>query len=262
MIYAIISISILGFSVWSHHQYTIGLDVDTRSYFTAATMVIAIPTAIKIFSWLATLYGGNLLYKTPLYYAIAFIILFTLGGITGVVLANASIDIVLHDTYYVVSHFHYVLSLGASFAIIGGYLYWSPKMIGSYYNELLAKIQFYTLLIGTNLTFFPMHLLGLNGMPRRYSDYPDNYLFYNQISSFGSFISLFSIILLLLLIYLQLIYSNTPLDNTLSQFNLFWTIPPYFLNTLLYQHNPSSTTIESLTNTPVDYHSFLSIPLL
>lgn len=259
MIYALASIAILGFAVWAHHQYVVGMDIDSRSYFTAATMVIAIPTGIKIFSWLATLFGGNLMFYTPLLYALGFLILFTIGGLTGVILANASLDIALHDTYYIVGHFHYVLSMGAVFGIFAAYFYWSPKMIGYFYNEFLAKIQFFLLFIGVNLTFFPFHFLGLAGMPRRYADYPDSYLFWNQIASFGSFLSLIAILLFIYIIYLQFVQRISTRNIILNYSNL-WVHSQYFYN--LKAFKSSSSSLELITHTPPHFHTFSQLPIL
>lgn len=250
MVWAIISIGILGFLVWAHHMFTVGLDVDTRAYFTAATMVIAVPTGIKIFSWLATIWGGWLNFKTPLLFTLGFIVLFTIGGVTGVILSNAGLDIAFHDTMYVVAHFHYVLSMGAVFAVFAAFYYWIEKMIGLQYNNLFANIHFFVFFIGVNITFMPLHFLGLAGMPRRIADFPDFYQGWNQVASFGSTVSLVATLIFFFVVYNMLVSGmhgrKAPYAlNAVTQMRLCFSLVEK--NITIYGSNGfSSVTIKSL----------------
>ena len=227
MAYAMVAIGVVGFIVWAHHMYTVGLSVNTQAYFVAATMVIAVPTGVKIFSWIATMWGGSIEFKTPMVWAFGFIFLFTVGGVTGVVLANAGADRVLHDTYYVVAHFHYVLSLGAVFSIFAGWYYWFPKMFGYMYSEFWGKLHFWVMFIGVNMIFFPQHFLGLQGMPRRYVDYPDAFAFWNYISSIGAYIAAASVVIFLIGMALAFIRKQKAADNPWGEgaTTLEWTLP-------------------------------------
>ena len=239
MAYAMVSIGFVGFIVWAHHMYTVGMDVDTKAYFTAATMVIAVPTGVKIFSWIATMWGGSIRLQTPMLWAIGFIFLFTVGGVTGVVLANAGVDHSLHDTYYVVAHFHYVLSMGAVFSIFAGFYYWLPKMCGRQYSEALGKLHFWLMFIGVNVTFFPQHFLGLAGMPRRIPDYPDAFAGWNQISTLGSYISVLGVLVFL------------------------WMCLKTFTSGERVGENPwgeGATTLEWTVSSPPPFHSYDELP--
>jgi cytochrome c oxidase subunit I len=239
MAYAMVSIGFVGFIVWAHHMFTVGLDVDTKAYFTAATMVIAVPTGIKIFSWIATMWGGSIQFRTPMLFAIGFIFLFTVGGVTGVVLANAGVDSALHDTYYVVAHFHYVLSVGAVFAIFTGFYYWVPKMTGRMYPEKLGKLHFWITFIGVNVTFFPMHFLGLAGMPRRVPDYPDAFAGWNMVATLGSYISVLGVAVFLVVVYRTFTAGEKAGDNPWGE---------------------GATTLEWKLPSPPPFHSYDELP--
>jgi len=254
MVYAMMSIGVLGFVVWSHHMYTVGLDVDTRAYFTAATLIIAVPTGIKIFSWLATTYGGSLFLTPSMLFALGFVVMFTIGGLSGVILANASLDIAFHDTYYVVAHFHYVLSLGAVFALFSAWYFWIPKITGLSYNLLAGKVHFIILFIGVNLTFFPQHFLGLQGMPRRISDYPDAFAGWNLVSSFGSLISVIATILFLYILYAQLVEGEAT-----SRFP--WLTPEFYSDLFQVLFNRNYNSLEWCLHSPPKPHAFVSLPL-
>ena len=254
MVYAMMSIGVLGFVVWSHHMYTVGLDVDTRAYFTAATLIIAVPTGIKIFSWLATCYGGSMHLTPSMLFALGFVFMFTIGGLSGVVLANASLDIAFHDTYYVVAHFHYVLSMGAVFALFSAWYFWVPKILGLDYNILLGKVHFWIMFIGVNVTFFPQHFLGLQGMPRRISDYPDAFAGWNLVSSVGSIISVIATSLFLYLVYQQLVEGKAT-----SRYP--WTKGEFYSDVLQTLLSRSYTSLEWAINSPPKPHAFTSLPL-
>ncbi len=239
MAYAMVAIGGIGFVVWAHHMYTVGMSSATQAYFVAATMVIAVPTGVKIFSWIATMWGGSIEFRTPMLWAIGFIFLFTVGGVTGVVLANAGVDRVLQDTYYVVAHFHYVLSLGAVFAIFAGWYYWFPKMSGYMYNESIGKLHFWVTFIGVNLVFFPQHFLGLSGMPRRYVDYPDAFAGWNLVSSIGSYISGFGVLIFIYGVVDAFVRKEKAADNP-------W--------------GAGATTLEWTLSSPPPFHQFEVLP--
>jgi cytochrome c oxidase subunit I len=232
MAYAMVAIGVVGFVVWAHHMYTTGISLGAQQYFVAATMVIAVPTGVKIFSWIATMWGGSISFRPPMVWAIGFIFLFTVGGVTGVVLANAGVDRVLHDTYYVVAHFHYVLSLGAVFAIFAGWYYWFPKMSGYVIPDWIGHVHFAISFIGANILFFPQHFLGLAGMPRRYVDYPDAFAGWNYISSMGSYIFALGMLVFFYGVALAYIRKEKAGDNPWGEGadTLEWTLssPPPF----------------------------------
>ena len=239
MAYAMVAIGVVGFVVWAHHMFTTGMSVNVKMYFTAATMVIAVPTGIKIFSWIATMWGGSMSFKAPMVWAIGFIFMFTVGGVTGVVLANGGVDDYMQDTYYVVAHFHYVLSLGAVFALFAGFYYWFPKMSGKMYNEFLAHLHFWVFFIGVNLLFFPMHFLGLQGMPRRYPDYPDAYAHWNYVATVGYMIMATGMGIFFVNVIWSLIAGKKAPDNPWGE---------------------GATTLEWTLSSPPPFHQFETLP--
>jgi len=241
MAYAMVAIGVVGFVVWAHHMYTVGLDVNTKMYFTAATMVIAVPTGVKIFSWIATMWGGSIEFKSPMVWAIGMIFLFTVGGVTGVYLANGGVDDVVHDTYFVVAHFHYVLSMGAVFSMFAGFYYWFPKMSGRMHSELLSHLHFWGFFIGVNVLFFPQHFLGLQGMPRRYPDYADAYAYWNEISSFGYTIMALSMIFFFVNIVYAFVAGKKAADNPWGE---------------------GATTLEWTLSSPPPFHQFETLPVI
>ena len=241
MVYAMVAIGVIGFAVWAHHMFTTGISIDARAYYSAATMVIAVPTGVKIFSWIATMWGGSLEFKTPMLFAIGFIFLFTIGGVTGVVLANAGVDMVLHNTYYVVAHFHYVLSLGAVFSLFAGFYYWIGKMSGRMYNETFGKIHFWLTFIGVNLTFFPMHFLGLAGMPRRLADYPDAFAGWNFIASIGAYISYAATLWFVFVVFHTFVFGRRAEANPWGE---------------------GATTLEWKLSSPPPFHSYEELPIV
>ena len=241
MAYAMVAIGVVGFIVWAHHMYTVGLDADTQAYFVAATMIIAVPTGVKIFSWIATMWGGSIEFRSPMLWALGFIFLFTVGGVTGVVLANAGVDRSLHDTYYVVAHFHYVLSLGAVFAIFAGYYFWFPKMTGYTFSEGIAKLHFWVTFVGVNLVFFPQHFLGLAGMPRRYIDYPEVFAGWNMVSSYGSYLSAIGVLIFLYGLFEAYSRKRQAADNPWGE---------------------GATTLEWTLSSPPPFHQFNTLPVI
>ena len=239
MAYAMVAIGGIGFVVWAHHMYTVGMSAATQAYFVAATMVIAVPTGVKVFSWIATMWGGSIEFRTPMLWAIGFIFLFTVGGVTGVVLANAGVDRAMQETYYVIAHFHYVMGVAAVFAIFAGWYYWFPKITGYMYSETIGKLHFWVMFIGVNILFFPQHFLGLSGMPRRYVDYPDAFAGWNLVSSIGAYISAFGILIFLYGMVVALTRKEKAADNP-------W--------------GPGATTLEWTLSSPPPFHQFETLP--
>ena len=241
MAYAMVAIGVIGFVVWAHHMFTVGMDVNTKMYFTAATMVIAVPTGIKIFSWIATMWGGSLTFQTPMVWALGFIFMFTVGGVTGVVLANAGVDTIMHDTYYVVAHFHYVLSLGAVFSLFAGWYYWFGKMWGRQYNELLGQLHFWLFFIGVNVLFFPMHFLGLDAMQRRVPDYADAFAYWNGVASWGYVLMAIGMVFFFVNIFWSLMFGKKAEANPWGE---------------------GATTLEWTLSSPPPFHQFETLPVV